>query len=327
MGGAAGTMARDAVTEIGELQVRVSIRGEANIFAATLPDKALKHSLLNMVIDPFLKSLARSGSGHKYSVTMLASVTVEGTPVGLNASSGLTIHSSIAAIYMQVAPGANASADPNGGPSKMTIELAMHQDEEKARPNFFVRMVSSLGGGGGSSNPAFKISLGGLSAATELSKKWMAKPARESLVLPFVEHLNAGGLGPTLHVTDIVGLLIEGVVTPRGADALSAAPRDFVVASGGVTHVTCQLRDESMAAAYQPVSQGAGAPSGTLITSTYGGPTRAVAKATTAPHSPPTRAPGAQSRSPMVPEYSAPVARAQDNPLASILEQIRFQKE
>ena len=61
----------------------------------------------------------------------------------------------------------------------MTIELAMHQDEEKARPNFFVRMVSSLGGGGGLAAGA---AAAGLSDGKETSLiSWLSRTSERPI--------------------------------------------------------------------------------------------------------------------------------------------------
>ena len=127
--------------------------------------------------------------------------------------------------------------------SPVRLLLSFHRDEERARPRFY--RYSMLFGGGASH--VFKVHLGAFEGTTELSGCWQAKPARDSLVTPFLEQYNQAGVGPAVGIEDVVGLSIEGCASPSGADALHAAPRDFVFKAAsrrGVTHVTICVRGE-----------------------------------------------------------------------------------
>lgn len=316
MGGAA-SISRDEQSLLQhEIKLLVTIKGDGEIFASELKSKHLKHSLLHIVIEPFLRNVAKERKNNElYTLQMLAEVQVAGTTVGLNAgTSALSIHSTTGEIISTISGSSSTASEP------VKVTLTMHNDSEKARPRFIARLA------GGLVNPQqtrFKVFLGqNLGFSTELNRKWLSKPAREALVLPFLEFYHSAALGPRLQNADVVGLKIDGVVSPSGAEALHSPPKDFIT-PGGVTHVHILVRPElieanptfammASGASSSSASRGAAAADSSATRSVAGG-SRANQRQVIAPKTP------AQN--------FAPLQDPEANPLANILEQISFQRQ
>jgi len=213
------------------VDVEIGIKDD-DLFGTQLIGANLKKPLLSILISPFLKKMAAAKhDSHRFSLQMLAHVHVEQGEISLNHSTGMSVYSSAGDVLN------------SAGGSGVRVILTLHGDEEAAKPRFLARLMSGLHLH--ASSAAFKVFLGDVGLQTELNRKWLAKPAVESLVAPFLDCYNAKGLpGPPISVVDVAGLTVEGVVAPTGREALQAAPRDFAVA-GGTTYVHITLKDGS----------------------------------------------------------------------------------
>jgi hypothetical protein len=309
MGGAAGTLRHTNLPDAIDLHVGIKGESDSEWFKTTLTAKWLERSLLHLVVIPFLQTLQKERKSHAYTLHMLAGVEVGSMQLALDSgASGAnhSIHSTVAEILS-----AMSEVSP-----PVHVTLAMHSDEEKAKPTFVRRMMSGLRLGGSGAH-AFCVHLASQHSTTELSAKWQAKPAQDALVAPFLEHYNAtvASEGASLRVADIVGLSIDGAAL-SGADALRAPPKDFAGARGTTTHVHLVVRDELKASFPSSATEG-----GPMTPSTDG-----VTRSHAAPMQGALTGAASASSSTAVGGRTRTSSDLDDNVLAKILDEIRFER-
>lgn len=136
----------------------------------------------------------------------------------------------------QPPPGEAAKPNFQVASKGKTSTFSAVADGPPPKPKFLARMSRFLMAGSGSGSAVLHVSVGGFALQTELSAKWLRRPAWEAIVEPFLEAYNASNMPGTqqkLKVADVVGLRIDGVA--MGKAALMQPPAELVGAKLGTS--------------------------------------------------------------------------------------------